>query len=161
MRKSFYVNWIDTGLFAKVIVEDNSTGTPVLVDEFEMVETYDGIYLASFEPEAGIPYLYTARVYTDDTFTTVDPNYSASVGDFQSTETVLNILQEAVMAGQVSEALIDGEIVFSQGDTPTLSLTATTDDGTPFDLTGAVLLWSFYHVSPLRRLHKYSANYNQ
>lgn len=84
IRKSFYTNWIDSGLAARarVEVEDNTTGTPVAVTTLSVVEWKPGIYLASFLPSPGIPYLYTARVYTDGTFTALDTNYAADAGDF-------------------------------------------------------------------------------
>lgn len=84
IRKSFYTGWGDAGLFARVIIEDNTTGTPVLVTALPMSEVRLGIYLASFVPSPGIAYLFTAQVYTDNTFAVVDQNYGASTGDFSA-----------------------------------------------------------------------------
>lgn len=120
LRKSFYTNWIDSGLFPQVLIEDNTTGTPVTVSTLNMSEHKPGCYLASFIPTNATSYISTARVYTDGTYSVVDTNYAASISDFLGIDT----------SGGSTTGMLRGDesIALAESSTDSVTIAISTDE---------------------------------
>lgn len=84
LKKGMEATWVDTGLFARAAIYDITSGSPVFVNNAVMSEVTPGSYLATMIPVAGTSYFVVKRVYTNNSFTTVDSNYSPSTESFQS-----------------------------------------------------------------------------
>lgn len=66
-------------------VFDTTSGTPILVSgPTAMALVVDYTYFGIFTPVAGHSYVVLKAVYTDDTYTTLDPNHSQASESFYS-----------------------------------------------------------------------------
>lgn len=72
------ITYIDPGLFVQAEINDVTTGTRVFVQDLHLAEYPPGSYVGYFSPIAGKSYYVIKRVFTDGTYTTVDPNYAPS-----------------------------------------------------------------------------------
>lgn len=93
LQSSFEATFDATGLSVAMSVYDVTAGAPgILVSgPTAMFNPAGYTYVGQFTPLVGKQYLILKAVYTDGTYTTLDPNHS------QSTETVLGIDIGAIM----------------------------------------------------------------
>lgn len=113
LRKSMEATWGTTGLFARADVYDNTTGVPSLVGTFPMAEVVPGTYFASMVPIASRSYLAVKRVYTDNTYEELDPDYAASSEAFQCVDLSSNSGSQPVLGrivGVVSSNRVIGVV---------------------------------------------------
>lgn len=73
---SFEVTFDDSSLYVGLAVIDDSAGSPVLLSVIPMTSVYGNTYRAKFTPTAGKNYIFNKAVYTDDTYTEIDDNFS-------------------------------------------------------------------------------------
>lgn len=81
------VTYDSPGLFVGLSVFDMSTGSPVQVGGVLPMANVAGTnsYVRNFTPAADKPYFFLKQVYTDNTYTAVNPSYSAgSEGGYAS-----------------------------------------------------------------------------
>lgn len=75
---SFEVTFTAPDLDVGMTVYDDSGASPVLLlPPFAMVNVYGNTYRGKFTAEDGKNYIVIKSVYTDNTLTTLDPNYLA------------------------------------------------------------------------------------
>ncbi len=81
VRDFEYSAW-DFSAVLNIVVKiyDNTTGTPTLVSSLVLTHWFDGQYVANYTTDDAKKYLYRTIVYTDNTFTTPDTNYSPDSG---------------------------------------------------------------------------------
>lgn len=82
----FEVTYDDPALFVAMKVYDMTSGSPVLVaGPLAMSNIVGNTYAGKFMPLDDKPYLIHKAVYTDGTYTTLDPDHS------QASETIIGI----------------------------------------------------------------------
>jgi hypothetical protein len=76
-----------TGLSVGASVYDVTTGTPEFLEIQLLDELPGGVYVGSFEPEAGSSYLVIMGVYTDDALTTAAEGWSPAAENYLCMDT--------------------------------------------------------------------------
>lgn len=72
----FEVTYDSPSLFVAMQVYNVTSGTPVFVNQVVMNHVYGNTYFGQFTPEAGQQYVINKAVFTDDTYTDLDIDYS-------------------------------------------------------------------------------------
>lgn len=97
-------------LLVRATVNDLTTGSPVMVDQIEMVYVTLGCYFASFTGILGHTYEVSKMVFTDGTYTTPDPERSAGADSLQAQIAgglnVFNTIRSATLIGQSLKATL-------------------------------------------------------
>lgn len=99
----------DPNLFIQASIYSLSSGSPVLVDTYELELAGLGAYFGFFDGDQGNTYVVTSVVYTDDTYMEVNTARAPAVDSFDCiTAGVTNVLCEAELIGQSTEAILEG-----------------------------------------------------
>lgn len=102
---------LDTILNLRASIYRMTSGTPVLLGTASMVEVAFGVYFGSYTGVIGNTYQAISVVYTDNTFTTPDPDRAAGCDGFDSIHLVPNIVVSgtATLRGQTNQATLIGQ----------------------------------------------------
>lgn len=141
---SFESTFNDPTLSVALVAYDTTGVTPVLIaGPTEMDLVYGNTYSGKFTPLAGRSYVIVKSVYTDGTFTVLDPTFSAGSESIfaENIPTTTGSTAGNNVVGIVDTPSPDGVLpvfVVFTGDHKTLSMRAFyADYGGPLDLTGA------------------------
>lgn len=127
----------NAGLSIQGNIFDVTNGTPTLVDQVPMPHIMAGVYYGFFSGTIDHAYEIVKLVYTNNSFSTVNTNYSPGSDSVQSSQIrVVDIFFAGVLNGQSNSGT---KLKITQGDTATLRLIATDGNGNRVDLTGATL----------------------
>ncbi len=98
------------GLYLSANLYDVSLNTAVLITAVTMAHVAHGVYFGSYVPTAGKTYLVDQAVYTNNTYTTLDPERSPNANSFQGS-VFGNTIQigSAILVGQADEAILEGQ----------------------------------------------------
>lgn len=100
------------GLAIRAAVYDFSTGSPVFVQNIVLTLVSLGVYLGIFNGSVQHTYAIESVVYTSGSFLTVDLNRLPSCDNFTAFQypdvIVENVLDEAILVGQSTEAILEG-----------------------------------------------------
>lgn len=75
-----------TNLSVQARIYDVTTGAPSLVSSVVLSNLLSGFYSGTFQGQSGKAYLVITNVYTDGTFTTVDPSRSPAAECYKSSD---------------------------------------------------------------------------
>jgi hypothetical protein len=102
----FEVTYGDTGLFVQAAIYNATTGSAVFSSDVNMTEVVTGSYVGWFTPAASSTYFVVKRVFTDGTYSVLNPNYLAS--------------SETVQVGSVAGSMIGAQAIVAHISVPTI-----------------------------------------
>lgn len=100
----------DDALFIRAAVYDTSTGTPVFLQNINLVLAAIGAYIGVFTGTLGKTYVAAIAVYTDGTYSTVNTARAPAAASLSTVESgnVVFELADAILEGQSIDAILEG-----------------------------------------------------
>jgi hypothetical protein len=135
---SFEVTFDSPDLYVGMAVIDDSGVSPFLVSVIPMQNIYGNTYRAKFTPSAGKSYLFNKAVYTDNTYTIFDDDYSQGSESIRADDIAGIVLNPSIYSYQIVGSV--GQAI----------LLASTRSGGGLVMNGLPLRASIEAVPPVR-----------